>query len=390
MTQILHISNTDINVDSRIRKELKALSQLPGVQVSVLGISEANEDGDAELDEARYRKIRMGSRMLKAFPRAVRYFFELIEFTFKAVAAGRRIKPDIVHCHDTFALPAGWVLKRSMGCQLVYDAHELESDKNAQNAILSQATLLIEKICWKQVDLLISVSDSIIEWYMRNLGPKPNVLVLNSPAIAVESDPHFSEQVRGSYFHEKYGIPTGNLVFVYLGLLSPGRGIEICLDAFAGGPKDVHVVFIGFGSLEKTITEYSKRHTNIHFHDAVPHDQVVSLVRSADYGLCLVENASLSDYYCLPNKLFEYCFARVPVLASSFPEIRRLVEQYSLGACCDPDPSSVRAALGQLTKRRAERVTSDITALSWEAQAARLTVAYQDQLLAPLRVRPVR
>jgi glycosyltransferase involved in cell wall biosynthesis len=388
MTQILHISHTDIQIDSRIRKELKALSRLPAVQVSVLGISEANEDGEVELNEARYRKIRIRSRMLNAFPRAVRYFFELIEFTFKAVAAGRRIKPDIVHCHDTFALPAGWVLKRSMGCQLVYDAHELESDKNAQNAILSRATLLIEKACWKQVDLLISVSDSIIEWYMRNLGPKPNVLVLNSPVVTVELDPQFSERARGSYFHDKYGIPTGHLVFVYLGLLSPGRGIEICLNAFAEGSKEVHVVFIGFGTLERTITECSRRHTNIHFHDAVPHDQVVPLVRSADYGLCLVENASLSDYYCLPNKLFEYCFAGVPVLASGFPEIRRLVERYSLGVCCDPDPSSVRAALGQLIKRRAERVTSDITALSWEAQAARLTVAYQDQLLAPLSVRP--
>ena len=102
-------------------------------------------------------------------------------------------------------------------------------------------------------------------------------------------------------------------------------------------------------------------------------------MRSADYGLCLIERASLSDYYCLPNKLFEYCFARVPVLASAFPDISRVVEQYSLGVCCEPDPASIRAALDQLIKSRAVRVTSDITALSWEAQASRLTAAYRDQ-----------
>jgi glycosyltransferase involved in cell wall biosynthesis len=388
MSRILHISNTDIEVDSRIRKELKALSRLPGVCVSVLGVSDANEVGENEVDGARYRKLRMASRVLKVFPRAVRYFFELIEFTFKAVAAGLRARPDIVHCHDTFALPAGWILKRKLGCHLVYDAHELESDKNAQNAILSRSTLLIEKFCWGQVDLLISVSDSIIDWYVRNLGPKPSVLVLNSPVIAAESDSRFDTQGRGSYFHEKYKLPADALVFVYLGMLSSGRGIEICLDAFAAGPKDAHVVFIGFGRLEQTITEYSKRHSNIHFHAAVPHEHVVPLVRSADYGLCLIEKASLSDYYCLPNKLFEYCFARVPVLASGFPEISRLVEQYSLGVCCDPDPGSVRAALGQLTAHRPARVTSDITALSWEAQAARLTSAYRDQLMAPSGNRP--
>ncbi len=379
MSDVLHISHTDIEFDSRIRKELKALSQLPEVRISVLGVPEANEGGDAELEGARYRKIHLVSRRLKAFPRAVRYFFEMIEFTVKAVTTGRRIKPEIVHCHDTFALPAGWILKKSAGSHLVYDAHELESDKNAQNAILSRTTLLIEKLCWRQIDLLISVSDSILDWYARNLGPKPSVLVLNSPVIAAEADARFATQGRGSYFHEKYGLPADALVFVYVGMLSSGRGIEISLDAFADGPKDAHVVFMGFGRLEQAIAGYSKRHPNIHFHEAVPHDQVVSLVRSADYGLCLIERASLSDYYCLPNKLFEYCFARVPVLASAFPDISRVVEQYSLGVCCEPDPASIRAALDQLIKSRAVRVTSDITALSWEAQASRLTAAYRDQ-----------
>jgi glycosyltransferase involved in cell wall biosynthesis len=145
---------------------------------------------------------------------------------------------------------------------------------------------------------------------------------------------------------------------------------------------------MGFGALEKAINEYSRRHANIHFHESVPHDQVVGLVRSADYGLCVIEKISLSDYYCLPNKLFEYCFARVPVLGSRFPEIRRVVEQYSLGVCCEPDSDSVRAALSQLTKSRAARVTSDITALSWEAQASRLIAAYRDHLMAQQGAQP--
>ena len=381
MPQVLHISNTDIEADSRIRKELKALGQLPEFQVAVLGIAEVNEAGEAELEEARYRKIHLASRRLGGLPRPVRYFFELIEFTFKAVAAGCRIKPDIVHCHDTFALPAGWILKKRVGGRLIYDAHELESDKNGQNAILSRATLLIERFCWKQVDLLVTVSDSILNWYARNLGPKPSVLVLNSPVIAAEADSRLALQGRGSYFHEKYGLPVDTLVFIYVGMLSSGRGIEICLDAFATGPKDAHVVFMGFGRLEKVIAEYSKRHPNIHFHEAVPHDQVVSLVRSADYGLCLIERASLSDYFCLPNKLFEYCFARVPVLASAFPDISRVVEQYSLGVCCEPDPASIRAALNELIKTKPERIASDIAALSWEAQASRLTAAYRAEFL---------
>lgn len=382
MTQILHISNTDIVIDSRIRKELKALSRLPRVQISVLGVPDSNEDGKGELDGAPYWKLHMVSCVLSVLPRAIRYCFLLTEFTFKAIVAGRRIKPDIVHCHDTFALPAGWFLKKHLGCRLVYDAHELESNKNGQSAILSRATLLIEKFCWKRVDLLISVSDSIIDWYRRSLGAKPGVLILNAPVIAEDSQasprPHECE----TYLRERYRIPADDLVFVYVGMLSAGRGIEICLDAFAAGPKEAHVVFVGLGRLERTIIEYSNRHSNIHFHEAVPHDRVVPLVRGADYGLCLIEKTSLSAYYCLPNKLFEYGFARVPVLASDFPEIRRLVHQYSLGVCCAPEADSVRTALAQLRVRRADRPSSDLTTLSWETQAARLRAAYQHYLLA--------
>lgn len=389
MINILHISNTDIKVDSRICKELNALSELSGVQIFVVGIPQNNEVGEIDLLGAKYLKLRLVSRRLKLLPRAIRYFFELIEFTYKTVMGSRRITPSIVHCHDTFALPAGWIIKMTLGCQLVYDAHELESNKNAQNAMLSYSTLLIEKFCWKQVDLLISVSDSITDWYMRNLGNKSSVLILNTPVIAEDVASDLDVQGPGNYFHKRYLIPTDNLVFVYLGILGPGRGIEICLDAFAEGPKDAHVVFIGFGPFERKIIDHAERHTNIHFHQAVPHDQVVPLVRSADYGLCLVENVSLSDFYCLPNKLFEYCFARLPVLASSFPEISRMVEKYSLGVCCNPDRDSVRTALGLLTGRRPTRPTSDITALSWETQASRLRSVYQNQLMTPNGVQPV-
>lgn len=383
ITDVLHISNTDVESDSRIRKELRSLSALPGVRISVVGTPDVDGEGSPQLDGAQYHKVRLLSRSLGLLPRAIRYFFQLIEFTIRAVAAGRRIMPRVVHCHDTFALPAGWILKRQLGCRLVYDAHELESDKNEQNPILSWSTLLIEKICWKRVDLLISVSRSIIDWYELNLGDKPSVLVLNAPIVKSDSCMDPVTQERGRYFHEKYSIPAGCPVFVYLGLLSPGRGIEICLDAFAAGPIDAHVVFIGFGRLKGSILEYAARRPNIHFHQAVPHDQVVPLVQSADYGLCLIERTSLSAYYCLPNKLFEYAFARIPVLASGFPEIGRLVDQYSLGVCCDPDPDRVREALGQLLRRKAARVTSDMTELSWETQALRLRAAYRDRLLAP-------
>jgi glycosyltransferase involved in cell wall biosynthesis len=381
MSTVLHISNTDISTDSRIRKELESLGVLPNVQLHVIGVPDKLASGDTEIDGARYRQLPIRSRSLARLPRAIRYFLELIEFTGRAVLHGKRVNADVVHCHDTFALPAGWLLKKICGSKLVYDAHELESNKNGQNSALSAATLLIERACWRQIDLLVSVSKSITDWYMKHLGSKPSVLVLNAPVVAKPVKPDENSARTNRYFHQRYGIPTDHVVFIYLGILGSGRGIELCLDAFASGSPMAHAVFMGYGPLEKKINEMSGRNPNIHLHPAVPHDEVVSLVASADYGLCLVENVSLSDYYCLPNKLFEYCFARVPVLASRFPEISSLVERFSLGICCDPDPSSVREAILHIVDTRPSYSAKDISSLGWDAQARLLTEAYKHKLL---------
>ena len=184
------------------------------------------------------------------------------------------------------------------------------------------------------------------------------------------------------YFHQKYSIPSENLVFIYLGILGPGRGIENILEAFSSDKVQSHVVFMGFGEFENRIIQRSKVNSNIHFHPAVKHDEVVSYTQHADVGLCLIEKISLSDYYCLPNKLFEYGFSEIPVLASNFPDILETVESYNLGKCSDLEFSSIYKAIqdfelmNELPQMNAEKLYP----LSWEAQEKKLIELYKKVL----------
>ena len=378
--RILHISNTDIASDSRILKELIVIKNISNATVFAFGVPNGRSKENSSIDGIIYFQQVLFFRRLTLLPRAVRYFFEIFEFTIRAIILARKIRPTVVHCHDAFALPTGYFANVLFGSILIYDAHELESDKNGQNAILSSCTLWIEKFSWKKVDLFISVSGAIIEWYMKELGAKNNILVLNSPEISSSSPESYFHSESGRYFHRKYDIPADRRVFVYLGILAPGRGIETIVTAFADSGVQAHVVFIGFGPLESEIREYSRKFGNVHLHEPVTHNQVVPLVRNADFGLCLIENVSLSDYYCLPNKLFEYAFAGLPVLASNLPEIERIVSTYSLGQCCDTDFESVRQAIADLAARGPGKISSALTELSWGSQAARLSLAYQDLL----------
>jgi|SRR6185369_1529991 len=379
MNYIFHISNTDIRLDNRICKELQVIDEAFDFPVAVVGVPDDGKSSISRIGSVVYFAMHLVSRRLRFLPRPVRYVFELIEFTVKAIFHGARLQPSIVHCHDTFALPAGWFLKLLYKSKLIYDAHELESNKNGQNRLLSYATLMIEKFCWNKIDLIVSVSDSIIEWYVNTFGKISNILVLNSPDLNVEN--HDVTKYCEKYFHNVYGIDDGKLVFAYLGILGHGRGIEAILDAFTAPMLDAHLVFIGKGVLASKIDHYSRQYSNVHLHDPVPHEQVVSLVKHANFGLCFIENVSLSDYYCLPNKLFEYVFAGLSVLACDFPEIKNVVTRYSLGICCTPDESNIRSAVNSVIQNGVvKKANGDLHELSWSAQASRLKTAYSELL----------
>ena len=149
------------------------------------------------------------------------------------------------------------------------------------------------------------------------------------------------------------------------------------MEAFADTPHS-HAVFLGYGELYDAIQQESKARHNIHLHDTVPYSQVVNVCRSADVGLCLVQKVSLSDYYCLPNKLFEYSFAGVPVLASSFPDISAAVKEFGLGLCCELEVDSIRSAIRQFESGSVPDTVDveKLHSLSWEAQRSKLMGVY--------------
>lgn len=376
--KILHLSHTDIRYDSRILKEMGALESADGFDLMGVGV-ELDEGASSSRQrlKAKIISIRLLSKILSFLPKPIRYGLNMAELTIRLVIYGVIFRPSVVHCHDTFALPAGVLIKMMLGCKLIYDAHELESDKNGQTPALSKATLAIERWAWKRIDLLISVSDSINAWYVEYLGLKQHVLILNSPEVAEGVE---ESGQRGKYFHSLYGIPAEKKIFIYIGILSDGRGIDMCLQSFADDSIDAHVVFMGYGPLSSVIGEFAAKHSNIHLHKPVPHEQVVAMVRNADVGLCFVENVSLSDYYSLPNKLFEYAFSGLPVLASDLPEISKIVSQYSLGFCSAADLDSMRKMISDIVDGPTPVISSDLKGLSWETQATRLNEAYRELL----------
>lgn len=370
MKKSFHLTHTDIKSDSRILKEMGSLAST-GYAVSGLGVSldEGAKHSAVDFDAELYN-IRLHSRRLTIFPRTFRHMISLCELVVKMLPRTIGQTPDVVHCHDTLVLPLGVIVKLFTGAKLVYDAHELESDRNGLTRLQGKLTFWTEKLLWRFVDGLIVVSPSIQSWYLENLGPKSSTVIFNAPLFLEQ---HCNPD---DYLRCKFLIPLNCRIFIYVGILGEGRGLDLITQAFIDSEITSHVVFLGYGDLSQHIKELASKHSNLHVHDAVPHAEVVPIVKSADFGLCLVQNVSLSDYYCLPNKLFEYCFAGIPVLASDFPDIRSVITEYNIGECCDLVHDAIRKAVKDLENSDKKFYFSDLTPLSWQAQQSKLEILY--------------
>lgn len=300
-----------------------------------------------------------------------------LEWLARVYLAFRRQPIACVNCHSLSVLPLGVLFKRLHGARLVYDAHELETETAVMRGPRRTLSRLVEARLIGSVDRVVVVSESIARWYRDRYGLDNVTVVRNVP----ENDRgKASDDVKATL-----GIPRGDLLFIYQGLLDAGRGIRILRRAFAGGDPTRHLVFMGHGAMEAEIRGWAARHGNIHFLPSVPPDQVVAAARGADVGLSLIEDVCLSYRYCLPNKLFEYVAAGLPVIVSDFPEMGAFVDAHGCGWRSPVDAAALRALVSRLTpeeiRERAARASA--VTLSWKDEVEGLLAAVTPDASTP-------
>lgn len=370
---ILHLTHTDISKDSRILKELAVLAGYhPSSAVFAYGIlSDENELQGRVGGNVTIRNFRIVCRQLRILPAFLRHFFTFLEFAIYAFWGCRSQRPKIVHVHDTLVLPIGFFIALFTGSKLIYDAHELEWDRNGTTILSKYITKLFEYLAWWRIDHFITVSDEIRGEYFNLYGEKDATVILNSPEICSDKSSKDLKKI--------LGIDCSNIVALYVGQFSRGRGIEKILKYSRTAPSNLSFVFIGWGELEEEIQRQRAETKNVFLLEPVSHGEVVAYAASADIGLCLLEPVSLSDYYALPNKLFEYAFAKLPILASDFPSIKRVITEYGLGAVVDiEDHEAVQNAIQNITIEKVPASSKPLTDLAWTAQAQKLSNLYSE------------
>ncbi len=298
------------------------------------------------------------------------------EWAVRVVGTALSFRPTIIQAHSLPALPIGVVIKTFTRARLLYDAHELETERNLMSARKRLVSKWLERMLMRFVDHTIVVNQTIKTWYEHAYPSHAFTVVRNVLSLSsLKASAPFS-------LREVCGSAPGDIVFLYLGGLDPGRGIPYLIDAFSKLGADRKMVFMGSGSLKPMLEAVVKEDSNCFLLDPVKPHEVVAVAQEADVGICLLDSDALSYRYALPNKLFEYRMAGLPaVVNEDFPEMARFLERESAGWLTPLSVPRLTELLASINRAVVSEKKAAIRALSatpsWEEEQKMLVGVYR-------------
>lgn len=297
------------------------------------------------------------------------------------------LRPSIVHANDLDTLETAVCVKQQVGCKVVYDAHELETDRSDRTGwLLRRFVRWQEGVGVANANGVVTVSAGIAGHLQAMYSiPMPTV-VMNAPraADAIDSPPgQHHEGVR-----KACGLSEQTPLAVFVGWVTQDRGPDVVVEALAKLPQ-CHLAVVGpRDPAAESLLLVKARHLGVsgrlHLLAAVPPAQVVPFIKEADLAVIPSTGPGLNYQYSLPNKLFEAVLAGLPVVVPNLQTMRSFVESREIGVTvhehsADGFASAISQILSAVPQLRptGERLARLKAELSWDAQAERLRELYK-------------
>lgn len=316
--------------------------------------------------------------LTRGFARAVR-----------RACAGRRF--DCIQAHDSRSLHAAWRLARDSECPMVFDAVEAPDSRSGwqprgPEKLVRRIQSGTEASIVKRCRLIMTIGPALGEWLRRRYGTARPLVIRNCQP--------FQTSCGVSPLREELGIGADSCVVLYLNSIVPRQGLEHLIEALAELPG-AHLVVLGpcpdpayRRSLERRAGTAAVR-DRIHFAPLQRPGDVVAYASGADVGVVVLEDSSVNTYLCLPNRVFQYVMARLPMVVPAFPDLQALVEEHGIGVVFEHTaPPAVAGAIAQALAMAyngdaGERLEAAARTLCWEEEGKRYLQGIREVLAGP-------
>ena len=305
----------DLRNNSRALRQLRVLGDA-GLHIRVVAAG-SGESGAPEIPNVRLRTLSVSSRSGPSF------FLELHRRVREALL---ETPARVYHASGLYVLPAACSAARRHGGRIVYDARELYTHVSATagRPWVRAFWYTIERRHIRRADAVLTVGNAIADRLAETYGVVRPAVLHNIPdrkPLALSPSPLVPDLDRDT------------VTLLHQGHMMKDRGCEQLVDAM----RDIEgavLVFLGGGPLRPVLQKQTADAgiaDRIRFVDSVPADRLPAYTASADLGVTLLQDTCLNHRFALPNKLFQYFMAGLPVIASDLPEIRRVVAPHDTG-----------------------------------------------------------
>jgi glycosyltransferase involved in cell wall biosynthesis len=305
----------DLITDQRVNRTCLVLKEL-GYDVLLVG----RRKTDSKILEQRSYATK---RMNLLFEKGVLFY---LEFQLRLIWLLVWKKSDLLVANDLDTLLPNYLFSKIKKSKLIYDSHEIfcEVPELINTPFKKRIWEALEKMIVPRLKNCITVNQSIAKWFenkyqvnfevVRNIGNLPVSLKLKS--------------------REELGIPSNKKMILIQGAgINIDRGAEECVAAMSY-LNDVVLYIIGSGDvielLKNTTIKNGLEH-KINFIDKLPANELIHYTACADLGLTLDKDTNLNYRYSLPNKIFDFINAGIPVLSSRLNELEALITNYQIG-----------------------------------------------------------
>ncbi len=360
-------ATNDLATDQRVKRLCDTLHK-EGYEIILTG---RILPGSLALNDRPYKTIRTKHLFNKGFffyaEYNIRLFFFLLISTF-----------DILHSNDLDTLPANFLASRIKCKPIIYDSHEYftEVPELTGRPIVKKTWEIIERLIFPHLKFIITVNNSIALAYEKKYG-KYIYVIRNVPV-----KPGIDHNLSTGFF----GLPENKKFIIFQGSgINRDRGAEEAIEAMEYVNNAI-LIIAGKGDVINELKDKASKtslNDKVIFLPLMPYEKLIQLTRLCDCGLSLDKESNLNYRYSLPNKLFDYIMAGIPVIVSPMPEITRIVKKYKTGLIIkDHSPCEIAEKINTILFRKPKNswkanLDKASIELNWDVEKHKLLTIYK-------------
>jgi glycosyltransferase involved in cell wall biosynthesis len=309
----------DLASDQRVQRSCSVLKEC-GYEILLIGRRLKNSPS---VDHLPFRSKRM-NLIFTSGP--LFYFFYNLRLFFALFFS----KTDLLFSNDLDTLWANYLISKLKGLPLIYDSHEIfcEVPELQKNPFKKRIWEYLEKRIVPQLQYCVTVNQSIANYFQKKYAVNFTV-IRNIPSATGNFKPKSRQELN---------LDPNKKIIIYQGAgINIDRGAEELVEAMQY-VNNAQLLIIGSGDvfpkLKQMITEL-KLQEKILIINKLPKSELLNYTYNSDLGISIDKDSNLNYHFSLPNKIFDYIQAGVPILASRLPEIESIIKKYGIGGFID-------------------------------------------------------